>query len=72
MLKKRKYDLIFIIFAAGILALLYKTGYSRIIENYALVFVLFAYFIGKGIGSGLKEKEWREKSGNNEEDNSHS
>ena len=62
MKKERRYDLVFIMIAAGILALLYETGNSQIIEKYGLIFVILAYFVGKGVGKGVKEKEWHEKS----------
>ena len=61
-MKKRgiKYDLIFIILAAALILLLSKTGQERIIEDYALVFVLVAYLIGRQVGKALKEKENQE------------
>lgn len=68
MKKERRYDLVFVMIAAGILALLYETSNSQIIEKYGLIFVLLSYFVGKGVGKGVKEKEWREKS--NEENDS--
>jgi hypothetical protein len=65
-----KYDIIFIIFAAGILALLHETNNETFINKFAILFVILAYYIGKGVGKGLKEREWKEKteeSENNEE-----
>jgi len=61
-MKKRKYDLIFIIIAAGILTIIQETDYSSILETYSLVFLVISYFIGKGVGKGVKEKEWKEKT----------
>ncbi len=62
MLRKRKYDIIFIMIAAGILTLIIKTNHAEILEKFSLLFIIIAYFIGKGIGSGLKEREWKEKT----------
>ncbi len=62
MKKERKYDLIFIIIAAGILTIVQETDYSSILETYSLVFLVISYFIGKGIGKGVKEREWKEKT----------
>ena len=64
MRKERKYDLIFIIIAAGLLLIIQETNYSSILETYSLVFLIIAYFIGKGTGKGVKEREWREKTEN--------
>ena len=60
--KERKYDLIFIIITAIVLTIIQATDYSFILEKYALVFMVIAYFIGKGTGKGVKEREWREKT----------
>jgi hypothetical protein len=67
MKKERKYDLIFIIIAAGLLLLIDETGYADLMKKYNLVLLILTYFIGKGIGKGVKEREWRESSGNNED-----
>jgi hypothetical protein len=67
MLRKRKYDIIFIMLSAGVLTVIIKTGNADILEKFSLIFIILAYFIGKGIGAGLKEREWREKTENNEE-----
>ncbi|MGM0497493.1 MAG: hypothetical protein ACQESJ_06205 [Bacteroidota bacterium] len=64
MKKERKYDLIFIIIAAGTLTIIQETDYSSILETYSLVFLVISYFIGKGVGKGVKEREWKEKSEN--------
>ena len=72
MKKERKYDLIFIIIAAGLLLLIDETGYADLMKKYNLVLLVLIYFIGKGIGKGVKEREWRESSGSNEGENNHS
>jgi hypothetical protein len=69
MKKERKYDLIFIIIAAGILLLIGETGYEDLMTKYNIAFLILAYFIGKGIGKGVKEREWRESSSSNEDEN---
>jgi len=62
MKKERKYDLIFIIITAGVLTIVQETNYSSILETYSLVFLVISYFIGKGVGKGVKEREWKEKT----------
>ena len=68
MKKERKYDIIFIIIVAGALTLIHETGNAQIIDNkFALIFFLIVYFVGKGIGKGVKEKEWKEKTEENDQ-----
>ena len=67
MKRERKYDLIFIIIAAVLLLIIQETNYSSILETYSLIFLVISYFIGKGVGKGVKEREWREKTGNEDE-----
>jgi hypothetical protein len=69
MKKERKYDLIFIIIAAGLVLLIDETGYADLMKKYNLVFLVLTYFIGKGIGKGVKEREWRESSDSEGEGN---
>jgi hypothetical protein len=69
MKKERKYDLIFIIIAAGLVLLIDETGYADLMKKYNLVLLVLTYFIGKGIGKGVKEREWRESSDSEGEGN---
>jgi hypothetical protein len=63
MKRERKFDIIFILVIASLLIILHETGNSSIIDNrFALVLVILTYFIGKGVGKGSKEREWREKT----------
>jgi len=69
MKKERKYDLIFIIIAAGLVLLIDETGYADLMKKYNLILLVLTYFIGKGIGKGVKEREWRESSEAGEDEN---
>ena len=72
MKQERKVDIIFLILASAIFLLIQRTGNSAFLEQYSLGFVILAYFVGKGAGKGLKEKEWREKKQENQSDDTHS
>lgn len=61
----RKYDIVFILIISGIMLLLNETKLSWIVEKYGLIIMILTYFIGKGIGKGVKEREWREKTEEN-------
>ncbi|MFO8235303.1 MAG: hypothetical protein R6U04_07870 [Bacteroidales bacterium] len=62
MQKDRRYDIIFILILSGLILILNETQYSWLVQKYGLIFMILSYFIGKGIGKGIKEKEWKEKT----------
>ncbi|MFP3860332.1 MAG: hypothetical protein ACLFUW_05880 [Bacteroidales bacterium] len=58
----RKYDIVFILIISGLMLLINETELSRVVNQYGLIFMILSYFIGKGIGKGIKEREWKEKT----------
>ena len=50
MKKVKLHDIVFILISAIVLSLAVYAGYSRIISQFSLLFILVAYFVGKYFG----------------------